>query len=350
MRRTRRSGRSSTGVAVAALLLGLPGAAGLALVPAGVAGAAGGSCVSLGPAGSYSEYAGDVTAPGGDLVTSDSTDGSVAYGSLTTLSGDTFATAAVPAGQDTLVGNAALDVGASPVTVDHGSAIYGSLSGSISYPGGGSGSMVSGSNPLPFSFATATSTLGGASNTLGSFVQTPDATKSKTGSTLTLTGTDTGGNTNVFVTAASDWAGISTIVINAPAGAVVLINLDAATVSLSGVTETVTGGISPDDVLVNLPTTTSLTIKNDTLVGTILAPDASVTSKNILLGGGGILVSVANLLNDTITGPLFAGCIPAGGPGAATPEVPTPLLLPLAAVVVGGGVLVWRRRRDGSAA
>ncbi len=327
------------------MLLGVPTSVGLALARATVAGAATASCTSLGPAGSYSEYAGNITAPSGDVITSDSTDGSVAYGSLTTLSGDSFATAAVPSSQYTLVGGAGLSIGASPVTLNNGSAIYGLLSGSIDYAGGGSGTVISGTTPLPFQFSAANSTLVAASNSLASFVQTPDATKTKFGLTLTLTATDTGGNTNVFVTAASDWSGITNVVINAPSGAVVLVNLNAATVSLQGVTITVAGGINADDVLFNLPTATSITLKNDTIPGTILAPNASVTASHLDVTAGGILVNVANFLNDTITGPLFAGCIPAGGPGAATPEAPNTLLLPLAGVTAGGGVLAWRRRR-----
>jgi hypothetical protein len=57
-----------------------------------------GSCISLGDAGSYSEYSTSTA-----LVMDDTTDGGVAYGGQATLTGDSYATASAPSSQVTLL-------------------------------------------------------------------------------------------------------------------------------------------------------------------------------------------------------------------------------------------------------
>src|ERR1700685_2531394 len=94
-------------------LVGASSALGLA----SAAGASVGSCVNLGSAGSYSEYSKRTA-----LVSGDTTDGSVAYGDHASLTGDSFATASVPAIQQTLVAGGALS--GTSVTLNNGSAIY----------------------------------------------------------------------------------------------------------------------------------------------------------------------------------------------------------------------------------
>jgi choice-of-anchor A domain-containing protein len=309
----------------------------LGVVPASATGASVGSCVSFGSAGSYSEYSTSTA-----LVSDDTTDGSVAYGGQASLTGDSFATASVPAIQQTFVAGGA--VSGTSVTLNNGSAIYvGPLTSSIT-DSGGTVTQVSPS-ALPFQFSSAGSFLASASTTLGGL--STSGTIVKVSGVLTLTGNGTGASTNVFDVNASGSgvSGVSSVVIDVPSGGVAVVNLQASTLSLSQVTVTLKGGVTADDVVFNLPTATSLTLDHDTLSGTVLAPMASVTTSHLVVAGGGVLVDLANFANDTITGPLFAGCVPIG-PDASTPEVPKEIMLPAAGVAVFGaaGALASRRR------
>jgi choice-of-anchor A domain-containing protein len=310
-------------------LVGASSALGLA----SAAGASVGSCVSLGSAGSYSEYATSTA-----LVSGDTTDGSVAYGGQASLTGDSFATASVPAIQQTLVAGGALS--GTSVALNNGSAIYvGPFTGSITAAGTVSEVPLAG---LPFQFSSAASFLESASTTLGGL--TTSGTIVKAAGVLTLTGT--GASTNVFDVNASGSgvSGVTSVVIDVPSGGVAVVNLQASTLSLSQVTVTLQGGITADDVVFNLPTATSVTLDHDTLSGTVLAPVASVTTSHLVVTGGGVLVDLANFANDDITGPLFAGCVPIG-PGTATPEVPKAIMLPAAGVAVFGAAGVFTSRR-----
>jgi choice-of-anchor A domain-containing protein len=176
------------------------------------------------------------------------------------------------------------------VTLNNGSAVYvGPLTGWISDTGGGTVTQVP-SSGLPFQFSGAGSTLQSASTTLGGLSTT--GTIAKTSTKLALTGTTTGTQTNVFDVNASGGAvsTITSVVINAPLNAVVVVNLQASTLSLSHVTVTLEGGI-----------TASLTLDHDTISGTVLAPIASVTTSHLVVTGGSLLVNVANFANDNIT-------------------------------------------------
>ena len=204
------------------------------------------------------------------------------------------------------------------VTLNNGSIDYvGPLTGSLTLTGTGAAvSQLPASSPVFQLFGS--TTLGSASNTLAGF--STNGTISKSAPTLTLTGTGAGSQTNVFNIDASTsaLANITSVVINAPLNAVVVVNLDASSIDLNNTTVTLTGGVTADDVLFNLPTAVSATLSQDTIAGTILAPTASVTADHLVLTGGGILVDIANFSNDNITGPFFAGCIP---PGPAPPAV-----------------------------
>jgi len=314
-------------------LVGASSAFGLA----SAAGASVDSCVSLGSAGSYSEYATSTA-----LVSDDTTDGSVAYGGQASLTGDSFATASVPAIQQTLVAGGALS--GTSVALNNGSAIYvGPFTGSITDNGGGTVTEVSLAG-LPFQFSSAGSFLGSASTTLGGL--TTSGTIVKAAGVLTLTGTGTGASTNVFDVNASGSgvSGVTSVVIDVPSGGVAVVNLQASTLSLSQVAVTLQGGVTADDVVFNLPTATSVTLDHDTLSGTVLAPVASVTTSHLVVTGGGVLVDLANFANDDVTGPLFAGCVPIG-PGTSTPEVPKAIMLPAAGVAVFGAAGVFTSRR-----
>lgn len=329
-------------IAVSSVLCGAATVSSFAAASVSLAGASTtGTCLSLGNPGAYSEYSTSTA-----LVSDDTTDAGVAYGGQATLTGDSFATASTPSTQITLIAGAALS--ATSVTLNNGSAEYvGPLTGSITDAGGGTNTQVPASG-LPFQFSSAGTNLSAVSATLGGF--STNGTIVKTASTITLTGTGTGTATNVF-DATAPGSGVSSVVINAPVGAVVLVNIAAASLDLNKLTVTLQGGVTANDVLFNLPTSVSVTLTKDTIEGTILAPGASVTTNHLVLNGGGILVNVANFTNDNITGPLFTGCVPSGGPGTSVPESPSILFLPLAGVGVLGAGLVWRqrRRRAGSA-
>jgi choice-of-anchor A domain-containing protein len=319
------------------LTFGATSVATLAFGPESIAAASTtGSCLSLGSAGAYSEYS-----TGTALVRGDTTAAGVAYGGQASLSSDAYAATVVPSGQLTLVAGSTLS--GTNVTLDNGSAEYvGPLTGSITTSGGGSVTQVTASG-LPFQFSTAGQDLSTLSVTLGGFATT--GTIVKTASTITLTGTGTGAQTNMFDVSAPG-SGISSVVINAPLGGVAVVNVDSASVSLSQLTVTLQGGITPDDVIFNLPTAVSVDLTKDMIPGTILAPGASVTMDNVVVNGGGVLVDVANFSDDNIMGQPFDGCVPSGGPGTAVPESPSMVLLPAAGIVAGGLGLAWRRRRQ----
>jgi choice-of-anchor A domain-containing protein len=306
----------------------------LVLVP-GVAGAAA-NCVSLGNAGNYAEY---TTA--GAAVDNETVQGSAAYGSDSSLTSSTIASlAGPPASQDTLVVGGAL--GSSGGTVAHGSAIYvGSLTGSISTPGGGTVTQVPLSS-LPFPFPTAQSALVAASGTFSSFTSTGTTT---TGSTVTFTGSGTGTSTNVFSLAGTTLKAGTTLDITAPVGAVVVINVTGtASLALKNQTVTLSGGVVAANVLWSFDAG-ALTLTSEKWQGTVLQPNGTmaVTSSTVtgsLLGG-----ATGQFTGNTVDLGLFTGCVPPNL-GAATPEAPLTILLPLSAVAIGGLFYLFRRRKQ----
>ncbi len=305
----------------------------------GVAGAAA-NCVSLGNAGNYSEY---TTA--GSALDNETVQGNAAYGSDSSLLNSTIASlAGPPASQDTLVVGGALNSAPGyTATVDHGSAVYvgAYTAGSITTPGGGTVTQVPVSG-LPFQFSTAQSALVAASGTFSSFTNAGTTT---TGSTVTFTGSGTGASTNVFSLAGTTLKAATTLDISAPVGAVVVINVTGtAGLTLKNQTVNLSGGVVAGNVLWNFDAG-SLSLASEKWQGTVLQPNGtmSITSSTVtgsLLGG-----ATGQFTGNTVDLGLFTGCVPPNL-GAATPEAPLTILLPLSAVAIGGLLYALRRRKQ----
>jgi choice-of-anchor A domain-containing protein len=304
----------------------------------GVAGAA--ACVSLGNAGNYAEYT-----TTGAALDNETVQGSAAYGSDSSLLNSTIASlAGPPASQDTLVVGGALN--SSPgytATLDHGSAVYvgAYTAGSISTPGGGTVTQVPVSG-LPFQFSTAQSALVAASATFSSFTNTGTTT---TGSTVTFTGSGTGASTNVFSLTGTTLKAGTTLDITAPVGAVVVINVTGtAGLALKNQTVTLSGGVVAGNVLWSFDAG-ALTLTSEKWQGTVLQPNGTMAVTNSTVTGSLLGGATGQFTGNTVDLGLFTGCVPPNL-GAATPEAPLTILLPLSAVAIGGLFFALRRRKQ----
>ena len=306
----------------------------VASVP-GVAEAAA-NCVPLGSAGNYSAY---TTA--GSAIDNETVQGSAAFGSDTSLTNSTIASVAgPPPTQVTLVAGGGLS--SSGGTVANGSAVYvGSYSGTVATPGGGTVTQVLASG-LPFQFSTAQSALVAASGTFSSFTNTGTTT---TGSTVTFTGSGTGASTNIFSLPGTTLKAATTVNISAPVGAVVVINVTGtAGLTLSGQTVNLSGGVVAGDVIWNF-VAGALALTNEHWQGTVLQPNGTMAVTNGTITGSLLGGATGQFTGNTVDLGLFTGCVPPNL-GAATPEAPLNILLPLSAVAIGGLFSLFRRRKQ----
>jgi choice-of-anchor A domain-containing protein len=310
--------------------------AGVTLVP-GAAGAT--NCVPLGAAANYNEYVTGTASESSDTVS-----GAAAYGGVSTVSAATYGgSLAVPA-VALVLGTTGNQVFNTSLSAAGNSADYvGSLTTAGNTPG--SFNQVAASS-LPINFSTAGTALSSASSTLAGLT----ATNTTTGSTALLL-SSAGTGTDVFSVSTSQLVGAtSSITVNAPAGAVVVINVSGTNLSMTAQNISLGGGVTAADVIWNFASFTpssSLSLSVATWFGTVLLPSGFVSlstshfNGSVLDGG-----TDASFSDNTVNNNLFTGCI-ASGPGTPTPEVPTGILLPLAAVgVMGGGFLIMRRRRN----
>ena len=294
------------------------------------------TCVSVGTPGNYSLYSGGAAAIGGGAGLAVTSGGPVAFGGSTALDDATLANAAgASASQLTFIsGGGGSATGA---TLTEGSGEYvGSLSGSISTPGGGTIKAVSAS-ALPFSFTTVSSALQSTASSLAS--QSPAGTVgtiTPSGSTLTLLGASSG--VNYFALSSSLLSGITTITVNLSGGGVGVVNLGSVT-SLNNKTITVAAGTSATNVLFN--TTGSLTLNSDTFNASALASGA-ISVDGDTLGGSLFAAGSLTVYNTMQSYALFNGC----GPGFSVAETPFAPFLPIVAVGVIGLGMTWRHRRQ----
>jgi choice-of-anchor A domain-containing protein len=285
----------------------------------------------------YGEYA-----AGSSSVIGETVDGAAAYGGDTSITtsmvGASPASATAPGGVTMDLGGGTNSVG--PTTLAHGHGEYvGSFSGS------GNAGPFTHVTSLPISFSAADSDLAAASSNFAALGVTNSATGT---STLNLTssypGIDVFGLTEPQLTAASN------ISVNAPAGAVVVVNVGgAAPLSLSTQTVTLSGGVTADNVIWNFPWVRSASFSLETWVGTILQPFGTLSMNtntirgSVLFGGRS-----ARFWRDWVHLALFH-CHWPSGPGDGAPEVPVALMLPGSAILVFGGVLLATRRRRATA-
>lgn len=216
--------------------------------------------------------------------------------------------------------------------VHYGSAVHGgTLTGNFGIPRG----SVSQGNPLDF--AGLSNELTTASSYLGALESTGTTTLQWGGVYLTGTGKDL----NVFTLEAAALASANHFVIDAPAGATVLVNITGNAGTMKGMgfdfrdyNGDGTGSTSMQKVLYNFVDATSLNIHSIGVKGSILAPKANVTFQNGNIDGQLIAGSLEG--NGEAHQYAFEGDLP------SSLQVPEPSSLLLAAA---GGLLVLRRRR-----
>ena len=134
-------------------------------------------------------------------------------------------------------------------------------------PNASYGSSVShGSVASPIDFAAETTSL---RQVAASLAGAAGSSVSPFFGTLTFAG---GAGVDVFHVSASDLSKASGLVINAPSGATVIIDVDGTSASIQNAGFSLQGGIGADHVLYNFGQATSLTLSGVGVEGSILAP------------------------------------------------------------------------------
>jgi choice-of-anchor A domain-containing protein len=289
--------------------------------------------IPLGTPFLYGEYA-----AGSSSVIGETVDGAAAYGGdasvTTSMVGASPASVTAPGGVTMDLGGSTNSV--SPTTLAHGHGEYvGSFSGT-----GNAGTFTHVAS-LPISFPLADSDL---ATTSSDFAALPATNRATGTSTLDVSSSYPG--IDVFNVSEQQLSGASTVSVHAPAGNVVVVNVvGVAALSLSTQIVTLSGGVTPDNVLWNFPQLRSASFSLETWVGTILQPfgtlsmDTNTVAGSVLFGG-----RWARFWRDWVHLELFR-CHWPTGPGDGAPEVPVALMLPGSAIVLFGGVFVAKRRR-----
>jgi choice-of-anchor A domain-containing protein len=289
--------------------------------------------MSLGAPFLYGEYA-----AGSSSLIGETVDGAAAYGGdatvTTSMVGASPASVAAPGGVTLDLGGSTNSV--SPTTLAHG---HGEYVGSFS--GMGNPGPFTHVTSLPISFPDADSDLAAASSNFAALGVTNRATGT---SILNLTSWYPG--LDVFDLTEGQLTAASSISVQAPAGAVVVINVGGvAPLSLSAQTLTLSGGVTADKVIWNFPSVRSASFSLETWVGTILQPFGTLSmNTNTVMGSVLFGGRSARFFRDWVRLALFH-CHWPGGPGDPAPEVPVALMLPGSALVLFGGVLLVKRRR-----
>lgn len=223
-----------------------------------------------------------VTWGNAQLLNSD-TEGRVAVGGNASFSSYSIGTAAtVPdssAGVFVVGGN---------LNAGHGQVYKGSIYVGGTYTGPGyalnsaPGSVTASSlgfGNVPFDFAAAKSALSAKSLDFGD--ETANGASLFQWSTLTLTGSDA--DLNIFNINASTLASASTLMINAPTGSHVLINVSGSSVQFSN--KGIGGSFSAYNTLFNFYEASSLSMSGIGIQGSILAPFADVNFQSGQMNG-----------------------------------------------------------------
>ena len=196
----------------------------------------------------------------------------------------------------------------------------------------------------PFTFATEFDSLKAESSSLASQAQSSGATVVlQPWGALELTGTAPG--LNVFTVTAAELAQAQGIVINlTQPGATALINVTTDTqLTIGPQYMNLSGSASPSDVLWNLPLATGLAVMTGVAwQGTILAPNATVTSSGHPQLHGQLIAGTVPASDWVVQRTAFTGCLPE----APSPPDTTLTLTPLC--IDAAGNLDMRLRNTGT--
>jgi choice-of-anchor A domain-containing protein len=196
----------------------------------------------------------------------------------------------------------------------------------------------------PFSFDTEFVSLKELSASLADLAQTPGATVSLNpySNALELTGTGTG--LNVFTVDAAQLAQAAGIVLDlTQPGATALINVTTDTIlSIGPMYMNLSGTAGADGVMWNFPLATALAVTRGVAwQGSILAPNATVTSTNHPQLNGQLIGASVPDSNWVINGVKYAGCLP------VPPGPPDTTLTMMALCIDAHGDLDVRLRNAG---
>jgi choice-of-anchor A domain-containing protein len=310
------------------------------------------SCQALPTALGYTEYSGGpVNETHGD------SDGPTAFGGAATLGNFAISVTQglVPASNVAYIQNGAVNGGGTSA-VHFGNGYYDSTLSGLAIDNGGTLNAVSQSN-LPISFSTATAQAASFSAQLAALPTSPGDLSGISGTTLTLTSTQTETSGDyVWDLTSGELSPLSAIkVVGVPAGGSVIINVpDSGTLSLdialtldgAAASSTTTQPSLAATTILNFPNVTTLTLSNGDYAGELLAPAAALTFSNSHLWGGLVAgVSLTGTMESTY-GPLSALCVPS--PGNPLPDG-KPLLLVGSGLLAIGVVTVVRRRSSRNA-
>jgi choice-of-anchor A domain-containing protein len=182
---------------------------------------------------------------------------------------------------------------------------------------------------IPINFTSAATTLDQLSNTLQGLAANGSVALGA-GSVYTLTGSAC--SVCVFDLTGGVFSG-SSITINAPSGATVVINVSGTADSFTNSSINYIGGITANDTIFNFNSATTLITSGTTVNGSILAPFATFTGMNGSVDGELIAASVTGESAELESAFIFNGNLGS----LATPEPATWMLMavaPLACVFI----------------
>jgi choice-of-anchor A domain-containing protein len=211
-------------------------------------------------------------------------------------------------------------------TVYNGNAVYGNaVTTAPSTPNGST------RKATVFDFNAAKLDLTSASTYWGSLASNGSAVYQF--STYTLTGSSS--TLNIFNVTASDWAAASSHVINAPTGSTVLVNIAGLNDSMSNGMSL--SGVDVTHVLFNFYQATTLNISSMGVLGSVLAPNATLTLSGGNINGQTIVNNASTINGGEFHNYAFTGDLPSV---ASVPEPASLTLLTLTAAAF------LRRRRQ----
>lgn len=233
------------------------------------------------------------------------------------------------------------------VNGDVGLTWYGSINGALTYGGSLSnpntsvtGGASRGTTSLPVDFASEQTYLTKLSSDLSRALgYTYGNGVAFTYSTFALTGTSS--NLNVFSIKGSDLASATSLTINAPAGATVVINVDGKVDQMKNFGFTL-NGVDKQNVLFNFHQATSLTFSGVGIQGSVLAPFAAIGFNSGTIDGtliGASLSGNGSARDFQFRGDLSSAVIPSAVPEPAT-------ILSTVTGLAMAGIAASRRRRS----
>lgn len=156
-----------------------------------------------------------------------------------------------------------------------------------------------------------------------------DGSTNLTSGTLNLTGGS--GDVRYFKVTAAQMASASTIKVNAPSSAAVVINITGSSVNMSNKGISLLGGVSSSSILFNFYQATTLTLSGINITGSVLAPQAAMTFNNGQINGQVVARSMNG--NGEFHYDPFCGSVPVPEPAS------------MAAMALGGIGLIRARRK-----